>query len=346
MTKGCERILRSMKTIAIIGGGFCGGVCARFLDRKLPKEYRLLLFDKKGYFEFTPSIHKVITDKNYDEKIKVPFKRFLMKADIILEEVVSVTRNSITTKNSSYKFDYLVLCTGVYTQILNQGCVLKNITDASKISNLISGSKSITIVGGGYTGTEIAGEFATKTKKEVILIDNSDRLLQRQPKNASLLAMKYLKKKDVNIILNESVSDKKSIECVIWCIGIKPNTEFLVEFPINEEGYIKVTDTLNVIGHRNIFAGGDISDLVEEKSAQTAEYHGRIIAKNILAHIQRRDLISYAPKNRVMVISLGDWYGILTYKNFVIGGIIPALIKKIIELKTVWKFKLGHLLPL
>ena len=47
-----------MVRIVIVGGGFCGALAAKALDKN--KDVELILVDKKDYFEFKPSIHKVI----------------------------------------------------------------------------------------------------------------------------------------------------------------------------------------------------------------------------------------------------------------------------------------------
>ena len=47
----------------------------------------------------------------------------------------------------------------------------------------------------------------------------------------------------------------------------------------------------------------------------------------------------YTPKKRMMVISLGKYSGIIEYKNFVMGGFIPAMMKSFIEKMVMRKFK-------
>ena len=90
---------------------------------------------------------------------------------------------------------------------------------------------------------------------------------------------------------------------------------------------------------KNIFVGGDLTDMGEEKSAQTAEYHGIIIAGNILNTIEGRQLQSYKPQPRITVISLGDNYGIVSYKSFSTAGILEALLKKTLETKTIFRYR-------
>ena len=346
-----------MKTIAIIGGGFCGAECARILDRKLPKEYELLLFDRKSHFEFTPSIHKILTDKNYENKIKVPYSKFLKRIKIITDKIIFAAKDKIKTEKSEYSFDFLVLSAGAHTPkpLIPKVYALKTIEDAKNIAEKIENANRILIIGGGLTGTEIAGELAAKTKKSVALIHGLDRLIERQPEKASKTAFDFLAGKNADIQLNSRAEinsgrlcinskEKIDFDLAIWCTGIKPNTHFLKGFPVNEKGYLKIEPTFIVNGLKKVFAGGDLIDLPEEKSAQNAGHHGEIIAKNILNSINNKGLITYNPKARAMVISLGDWFGILASNNFVLSGIVPAVLKKAIEVSIVSRYRyLGFL---
>ncbi|MEK6900422.1 MAG: hypothetical protein AABX05_04835, partial [Nanoarchaeota archaeon] len=53
---------------------------------------------------------------------------------------------------------------------------------------------------------------------------------------------------------------------------------------------------------------------------------------------QGRPLEKYPSRPRIMVISLGKWKGILVYKNFVWKGIIPGILKSLVEWKTMRKY--------
>ncbi len=343
----------NMKTIAIIGGGFCGAECARILDQKAPEDWKIMLFDAKDYFEFTPSVHKLITDLKYEKKIKVPYSKFLKRTQIITEKVISVTKEKILTEKAEYKFDYLVLSSGSNTQnpMFENTYLLKTSEDAKLLHSKILTAKSVVIIGSGLTGTETAGELCTKTDKKIMLIHSLQRIMERQPEKASKASFMFLHGNAVSIVLNTKaleikdgvlhISNNETIEadCYIWCTGISPNSNLLTGFPLNEKGYLITEPTLNVTGLGHVFAGGDITSLKEEKCAQNAEYHGKIIAENIIRSIKGKKLIQYIPAKRVMVISLGDWYGILTYGNFVWKGLIPALLKKLIEAMVVWRYR-------
>ncbi|MBI5066518.1 FAD-dependent oxidoreductase [Candidatus Woesearchaeota archaeon] len=348
------------KNIIIIGGGFCGAQCAKILDGKLPDNHNLLLFDNKDYFQFTPSIHKLLTKLSYERKIKVPYTDFLKRTRVITEPVSSVTKNSVKAGSKNYPFDYLVICSGAHVKDLHKSknvFLLKTVNDAKEIHEELKKANHVTIVGGGLTGTEVAGELINKTKKRINLIEKHDRLLSRQNIEASSVAFNYLQKKCVDIFLGQEIikyaynyvltsgREKIPTDLIIWCTGIEPNLSFLGPGLKNKKDSkgLLTTLNLNLQGFKNIFVGGDITNLPEEKCAQNAEYHGQTIAENILRSIKKDKLVAYIPRPRIMVISLGDYHAMLTTPENAWDGVIPAILKKVIEVVTVGKYKHSRL---
>ena len=50
-------------------------------------------------------------------------------------------------------------------------------------------------------------------------------------------------------------------------------------------------------------------------------------------------LIKYKSTPRIMVISLGKYKGIITRKNFILKGLIPGILKTLIEKRTMRRYK-------
>ncbi|HLF54926.1 MAG TPA: FAD-dependent oxidoreductase, partial [Candidatus Nanoarchaeia archaeon] len=231
--------------VLILGGGFCGALLARILDKR--KDLDVALFDKKDYFEYTPSIHKVIFNAGYHRKIVVPFRHFLKRVNIVNEPVIAVTPGFVETKSERYSYDYLVVCIGIdYPVLLDNKenvCTLKNGLEAAHMGAKILSNNSICIIGGGLIGTEIAGELVTKTHgKAITIVHPHGRLLERNPVKASDYARKFLEKHNARIIFGEKVvkhegnkfiTDKNTVieaGAGLWCAGIRYNTLFMKEF--------------------------------------------------------------------------------------------------------------------
>ncbi|MEM3126784.1 MAG: FAD-dependent oxidoreductase [Candidatus Woesearchaeota archaeon] len=343
--------------IAIVGGGFCGAKCAKILEKNL-KDAEILLFDKKDYFYYTPSIHKIITKKDYDKKIMILYSKCFNKVEVIIEPIQKITKRKVITNSDEYSFDYLVLSTGNISPIFLQNkqniYILKTVDDAYLLHDKLQNAESIAIVGGGLTGTEIAGELCTKTKKQITLFHPQDRLLERQPEKVSEKARKFLKKRKVMIFFGHKVIENNNGEIktdkgfvmkpdlIIWTAGIASDVSYLGEDfkqNLNERNYLVVNDFLHLEDSKNIFVGGDLNAIKEEKTAQTAEKHGKLIAHNIIAYINNKEGKRWIPKSWPMAISLGDYYSIFVKNRIILSGLIPALMKKAIEVVVIHRYK-------
>ncbi|EKK20498.1 FAD-dependent oxidoreductase [Fructilactobacillus florum] len=149
----------------------------------------------------------------------------------------------------------------------------KNWHDAQKLFQEAPKAKSITVIGSGYIGAELA-EAYSKQDYEVNLIDGANRVLYKyfDEKFTDILADDY-QQNGVKLELGTKVSafeevddgiivkteDQRSVksDIAILCIGFKPNTELLkgkVEMMPN--GAIITDDYMHSSNH-DIFAAGD-----------------------------------------------------------------------------------------
>jgi NADH dehydrogenase FAD-containing subunit len=334
--------------VVILGGGFCGALAAKLLDKKA----EVVLIDKKDYFEYTPSIHKVIFNKDYFKKITVPFKHFLKNARIVTGMLKQVTPEFVEVDSEKITFDYLIISTGIDYPIFLENkenvCVLKSGIEAAQMGSKIISQEHILIIGGGLIGVEMAGELVTKTKgKRIVIVHPHDRLLERNPQKASNYAKEFLEKRGAQIIFGEKVVDHKGntfitdkgrkidAESAVWCAGIKCNPWFMQGFPdsiFTEKKSLKVNQHLQLEGYPNIFVGGDINNVQEEKTAQNAERHAHLIVKNLERLQNDKPLIAHKPRSAPLVISLGDTSAVMALpNNWVVNGFFPGILKWLIE---------------
>lgn len=93
---------------------------------------------------------------------------------------------------------------------------------------------------------------------------------------------------------------------------------------------VRVNRYLQLPDYPHIFAGGDVTDVREEKTAQNAERHARIIAKNIL-RLGHKPLVAYRQRPTPLVISLGEGQGIVSWRGMSIDGWLPGALKKLVR---------------
>lgn len=340
--------------IVIIGGGFCGSECAKHLE----KNHDVTLIDTKDYFEFTPSVLRTIVQPDYIKNIQVRHNHYLKNTNIIIDEVIEVAKKHITTKNGQkIEFDYLIISSGSsYNMPFKQeNCIMEWRGDSLRDFNKkIKKAKSIIIIGGGIVGVEIAGELTDYYNKKITLCQSGSELMPRNNKKTREYTKKELMKRGVKLIFDHKIKEMKKNEFILdngeilkadlafLCVGIKPNFEFMKKNyskSLNERNQIKTNKFLQLKGQKNIFVGGDITDINEEKLAQVATIHAHTIVKNIEALEEGKELVSYAPKPRGIVISIGEHRGVIEYKNFVMTGFLPSIAKKMIEYFEMRKYR-------
>lgn len=343
-----------MKKIVIIGGGFTGAYSAK----RLQDDFDVTLIDKKEYFEFTPSILKVIVNPKFFKNIQICHRQYLDKGKFICGEVSEVGKDYVIVDKEKIKFDYLIIASGSrYNTPIKDPLVLvpQRGKEIQEYHDKLEKAKSIAIVGGGLVGVELAAEICCVYKdKEITLIQSEKSLIPRNSRKSSEYAEEYLKKREIKLILGEHASKKNGntletdkgkivrADLTFMCVGITSNSEIMVKnFPnkINDKGQIRVNEFLQVSGIKNIFCGGDTTDIKEEKTAQSAEDHAQVIVKNIRQLEKGQELKPYNPSKKPFVIALGRHGGIFEYKEFIITGILAAIIKKFIEWKTMWRYR-------
>jgi NADH dehydrogenase FAD-containing subunit len=343
--------------VVIVGGGFCGSMVAKKLDKH--RDIDITLINKNNYYEFSPGLPKVIVKPAYHQKIIVPYSRFLKHTKIITDSLIQINSKFVETKKEKVHFDYLVISTGIDYPIFLQNTqnvfTIKSGNIVKEMSEKIEVAKRILIVGGGVIGTEVAGELATNTSdKKIILVHPYNRLLERNHELTSYFAQRFLEKHEVQIIFGEKVREhenkifitdkKRKIEAdiAIWCAGIQCNPWFMKSFPksiYTERNALKVNAFLQLDGYSNIFVGGDINNVQEEKTGHNAERQARILSKNIILLNQKEPLKPYKTGISMMDISLGHWNGIISIPPLVLPGIFPGMAKWIVEMIGVGRLK-------
>ncbi len=355
-------------SVIILGGGFCGIGVAKKLSKVLPKD-SVALIDKKDYFDYIPGSPRQLTAKknSLEFSSRTLYKSILPNCSIIQSSVTEINDRFVNTKVNNYSYDYLVCCTGISPALpsfaRNNSKSLHVFTPTTSAQTCELGKKisnnnyeSIAVIGGGFVGVEIAAELATKTSSKVVLLEPNERLLCRGLNSTSLKAARFLEKKGCILQFGKRVKDikKNLIHCedgstypasvIAWCAGIstKENSalfgkEFSLE--VSDRG-ILVNECLQLINHPQVYCGGDLAVVPEEKTAQNAEEHAKVIYHNILTQLgYHKNLMRYKTAQTLMLIGLGDYRAILTSKNISWYGRVPALLKWLVEKWTLWKIR-------
>eukprot|EP00698_Gefionella_okellyi_P000033 TRINITY_DN1001_c0_g1_i4.p1 TRINITY_DN1001_c0_g1~~TRINITY_DN1001_c0_g1_i4.p1 ORF type:complete len:253 (+),score=52.88 TRINITY_DN1001_c0_g1_i4:722-1480(+) len=214
-------------------------------------------------------------------------------------------------------------------------------------------AKRVCVIGGGPVGVEVAGEIAQNfPEKEVVLMSRGDllercckaahencyRLFSMFPNIQLVLGERLKGLEDERFVTTES-GKRIEADIIYPCMGFVPNTECVQKHfaaSMTEHGLLKVNPkTLQVLGHDNVFALGDINDIPEEKLAQTAEAHSALAVSNL--RLMERSLApkSYTiPDKRLIIVSIGPKRAVMVHGQKVLtDGIIASKVKTVVEWK-------------
>jgi NADH dehydrogenase FAD-containing subunit len=341
------------------------------------RHYETTLVDAKDYFEFTPSILRVLTEPNHWKAIQIPHSRYLdlRYASVQHGHVAAVSASDVVlTSGVRLPYDVLVFATGSsYAQPIKETCE-QAVFYASRGATLanahrqLRSARSALIIGGGIVAVELAAEIVEHfgDAVKVTIAHSGNRLMSRQggaaiPDGAASYCHRRLTELGVDIRLNERVvaraigelhyRSERGVEFIVdvvfVCTGIVPNSELLAANPqfsaaLDDKRYAIVDEHLRLRGFDNVFCGGDVCNVREEKLAQAAEYQGGVIVHNLLAHGTSAPLARYTPAVRPILVSLGRVDGTFCWGSFYFTGFFAALMKEVVEFKVMvsyrWRF--------
>eukprot|EP01114_Cavostelium_apophysatum_P014252 TRINITY_DN3648_c0_g3_i1.p1 TRINITY_DN3648_c0_g3~~TRINITY_DN3648_c0_g3_i1.p1 ORF type:complete len:460 (+),score=80.46 TRINITY_DN3648_c0_g3_i1:173-1552(+) len=368
---------RLKRRLVIVGGGYAGTVAAKSLEH----DFLVTLIDNKDYFEFTPSKLRMMVEPTHAHRMQVKHSSFLSKTLIVMDWVKHITPEAVITENQSISYDYLLICTGSRTPdtTFNRSNTDPTHIDLMRNSQVISvrtqhledyhllvdTAQSVLIIGGGTVGVELAGEIIDRFKgKKVTIVQSSKCLMPRSPERAIRYSQEFFERNDATIIFGDRVESQDGrlfrtkngavieADIAFVCTGNIPNTDFMRNkffgSSLNPQGFVKVNQYLQLEGYNNIFVAGDLTDIPEEeeKLCQTAAAEVKVVVNNLRLAEAGLPPIRYVPGKCPILISLGKYDGILTYRGWTYTGFVPAAMKEFVEWKEmVHYWNLSHFQP-
>ncbi|KAL1362686.1 hypothetical protein AAHE18_03G098700 [Arachis hypogaea] len=290
----------------------------------------------------------------FAERTLINHAEYLTNAKIIVSSAVNVTDTEVFTADGhQIVYDYLVIATGHSDPVPKSRT--ERLNEYTKENEKIKSARSILIVGGGPTGVELAGEIAVDfPDKKLTLVHKGTRLMEFIGAKASDKALKWLKSKNVEVKLEQSVDLNSAVDggqhriyqtslgetieadCHFLCVGKPLATAWLRETvlknDLDHQGRIKVDEYLRVKGQDNIFAIGDITDVPEIKQGFLAHKQAEMVAKNLKLTMEAgtecmNRMDTYKPHLALAIVSLGRKEAVAQLPFMTMSGRIPGIIK-------------------
>jgi NADH dehydrogenase len=358
--------------VVILGAGF-GGLTAA---RKMAKFANVTVVDRHNFQTFLPLLYQVSTAGLAADHVAHPVRGALRKTGVQFRMGTPI---SVDHKNKSVKldssevleFDYLVVALGsatadfgvpgvnehalgmksVHEALTIRAEVLRRFEDLCRFED--ETIFSISVVGGGPTGVEMAGAFAELVRGplkndqkhaaahiEINLIEAGPRILPMFSEKLSARGKTDLEKLGVNVHLNTAVKEIKSrmieisngnqipSEVTIWAAGVKGEpTGAKLNLPLINTR-IDVENTLQVKHYPHIFAIGDIAGFVGENGrmlpmvAPVALQQGRHVAQQIKRIAAGQDLKPFKYLDKGSMATIGRHKAIVEVKNLRMTGVL------------------------
>ena len=353
----------SQKHVVIVGGGFAGLGCARKLAKS--DNVRVTLLDKNNFHQFLPLLYQLATAQLGSGDIATSLRRSLhghANVDVKMGEVTAVnpsTRTVTTRIGESYQGDFLVLAAGSQANFFGtpgaeqnafplysldeaerlRSRVLAVFEEADREPKLIQkGALNFVIIGGGPTGTELAGSLADMINlamtaeytdlavkaARVYLVDHGHSLLSAFSPKAHEYAAKILQQKGVQLRLGVLVkevapdhvllSDGSVIQThtAVWAGGLMATSLAANSgLPRGHGGRIEVQPDLTVEGFPGVYVLGDFANISGPDGqflpqlGSVAQQCGEFTAKNILAEIAGKPRAPFHYRDKGIMAMIG-----------------------------------------
>lgn len=204
------------------------------------------------------------------------------------------------TTGQTYNFKHAIIATGSRPIEIKGFKFSERVIDSTGALHLPEIPKRLTVIGGGYIGTELAGAYAN-LGSEVTILEGMPQILANFDKDMVKLVERGFKTKNVAIVTNamaQSVTESEdgvvvhytvdgnektvASDYVLVAVGRRPNTDDIgleiAGIRVDERGYIEV-DEQGRTNKPNIFAIGDV--VPGPALAHKASYEAKVVAEVI-----------------------------------------------------------------
>jgi NADH dehydrogenase len=366
----------------IVGGGFAGAWCARRLAHRGGKAVEVILLDRRNHLLFYPLLVEAGTGSLEPRHTVVPLRSLIGRARFVMAEVLGADPGGRTLRyrvageeeSRCMEFDHLVVCPGSVTHLPpvegleEHAFLLKTLQDAVTLRDraieLLERAAATedsarrrrllhwVVVGGSFTGVEVAGEFLELLQRgarrypeldeaevRVTLVEMADRLLPALDAGLARYAAEQLRNRGIELRLDESAAaigpdrvrlnggDVLFTETVVWTAGIGPSPLVAeMGLPTDEGGWIRCREDLRVEGLDHVWGLGDAavnpdpSGRPYPPTAQHAVRQGVHAARNILAVIRGSTPTPFDYRALGTLVPLGYHTAVAELRGLRFGG--------------------------
>jgi NADH:ubiquinone reductase (non-electrogenic) len=360
--------------ICILGGGFGGLYTALRLSQlpwTKPEKPEIVLVDRSDRFLFSPFLYELMTGELQTWEIAPTFEELLAGTGVRFCQatVANIDLQAQRVQLQAGKellYDRLVLALGGETPVhqvagaAEYALPFRTVADAHRLEERLrvleeSDAEKIrvAIVGGGYSGVELACKLADRLgdRGRLRLVELSDQLLRSSPEFNRTSAAKALQDRSVwldletaieeitrdTIVLNyKNLVDSLPVDIVLWTVGTRV-AEVINALPLkkSDRGKLILTNTLQVVDAPNVFALGDVADCKDvtgqqvPPTAQAAFQQADYLGWNLWASLTGRPQLPFRYQYLGEMMTLGIDNATLTGMGVKLDGSFAVVARRL-----------------
>lgn len=363
--------------ICILGGGF-GGLYTALRLSQLPwepfAEPEITLVDRGDRFLFSPLLYELVTGELQAWEIAPNFADLLAGTSIRFRQAtvagLDIAARQVHLADSpSLNYDQLVMAIGGQTPLdgvpgaREYAIPFRTLTDAFRLKQqlrLLEESDTekirIAIVGGGYSGVELACKLADRLgdRGRIRIIERGQMILKSSAQFNRETAEKALTARRIWLDLETEVSsieadslslnykgqvDTIPTNLVLWTVGNQVS-QLIPTLPLkqSQRGLLLTESTLQVLDHPEIFALGDTAECQEATgqslpaTAQVALQQADYCAWNLWASITKRPLLPFRYQPLGEMLALGTDNAVVSGFGLEFDGLLGYLTRRLVYL--------------
>lgn len=355
--------------ILILGAGIGGYEAYRTLAKKLKRagsNKTITIVDQNNYFTFTPLLHEAATGAVVPYHCAIPLRSLVktphrfVKAKV---EHVDPAAKIVQTNAGDIKYDYCVLALGSQVNYFGIPGAKEHTYHVRTLSGALRLQRdfisrledcnpevNVTIVGGAFTGVEIAGQFShfiktdieklyPEKKVRVRLVQSNESLLPQLPPKVRDHVLRRLKKEKVEIFLNSTVKkvtvdnvelangDKITSDFIIWTTGFANTAICYLDKNYCERDRVPVNAHLQHQQFNSLYAVGDIALITDPANGsyypqlgEAAHKEGQYVSEHIIADMRHKKMLEFKFKSAGTIIPIGNWDAVAMVGPFTLFG--------------------------
>ncbi|MDD2680234.1 MAG: FAD-dependent oxidoreductase [Candidatus Omnitrophica bacterium] len=352
-----------MKKITIIGAGFAGlSALSRLRSYNKRGELEITLINDKQKSSFLPMLPDCLGRGVSPKYLALDLASLSNKKNFnfIKDKVTAVdlVKKEISTSALTLDYDFLVIASGSETNFYGNDAIkqrafkLDDAEDAARIRQALDEKDydAYLIVGGGYTGIEVATNLRVylnrkKINKRVVIVERAPSILGPLPEWMKDYVLGNLKRLNIEVLTNSGIEKVGGFShpMLVWTAGVR-SADYIQELKVekNTQGRIKVDEYLRV--DASCFAAGDAAYFAYKNNflrmaVQFAIMQGRCAAGNIIRTIHGKGLVKYRPVDLGLIIPMANNKACGIVLGVKLRGYLPILLHYIMCAYRSYGFK-------